>query len=163
MDVRFLLTYFILCAQSLSPLLIKAENTKLIQGIKFDPKCPTISHLFFTDDSLVFSKASIAICYHLKELFDPYSKASGEVINYEKSYVCFSPNTLENIREAINGILNLEVVSHYEKYLGFLSMLGQSKKSSFNTLKARILHKITDWKSKLFSSGGKEVLIKDVV
>lgn len=110
----------------------------------------------------MFSKASVAACYHLKELFDTYSKASGQVINYEKSSVCFIPNTPENIREAINGILNLEVVSHYEKYLGLLSMLGRSKKSSFNTLKARILHKITDWKAKLVSSGGKEVLIKVV-
>lgn len=111
---------------------------------------------------MVFSKASVAACYHLKELFDTYSKASGQVINDEKSSVYFIPNTPENIREAINGILNLEVVSHYEKYLGLLSMLGRSKKSSFNTLKARILHKITDWKAKLFSSGGKEVLIKAV-
>lgn len=110
----------------------------------------------------MFSKASVAACYHLKELFDTYSKASGQVINDEKSSVYFIPNTPENIREAINGILNLEVVSHYEKYLGLLSMLGRSKKSSFNTLKARILHKITDWKAKLFSSGGKEVLIKAV-
>ncbi|KAH9781471.1 hypothetical protein KPL71_008488 [Citrus sinensis] len=41
-------------------------------------------------------------------------------------------------------------------------MLGRSKKLFFNTLKARLWHKIKDWKAKLFSSGGKEILITAV-
>ncbi|KAH9649947.1 transcriptional corepressor LEUNIG-like protein [Citrus sinensis] len=153
---------FILCAESLSSLLVHAENHKFIHGIKFGVNGPIVSHLFFADGSLVFSKASVAECNQLKELFDLYSNASGQVINFQKSSLFFSPNTPGNIREAIKHIFNLSVVSHHEQYLGLPSMLGRSKKFFFNTLKARLWHKIKDWKTKLFPSIGKEVLIKAV-
>lgn len=73
---------FILCAESLSSLLAYTDNHKFIHGIKFGVNGPFISHLFFVDDSLVFSKATVAECSYLKELFDLYDNASGQVINF---------------------------------------------------------------------------------
>lgn len=58
------------------------DNHKFIHGIKFGVNGPFISHLFFVDDSLVFSKATVAECSYLKELFDLYNNASGQVINF---------------------------------------------------------------------------------
>lgn len=42
---------FALCAHGLSALLNKAESEK-----RFPNTCPSISHLFFADDSLIFSE-----------------------------------------------------------------------------------------------------------
>lgn len=56
--------------------------------------------------------------------------------------------------------LYLEAVSHHEKYLGFPSMLGRSKYQYFSKLKEKVCNKLSCWKSRLFSTGGKEVLIK---
>lgn len=39
---------------------------------------------------------------------------------------------------------------------------GRKKKSFFNDIKLKVLSKISSWQSKLFSSGGREVLIKAV-
>lgn len=122
------------------------KNHKLIHSIRFSVQGPTISHLFFTNDNLVFSKATTTECNHLKELFDLYSNAFGQVINFQKSSLFFSLNTLWNIREAINHIFNLFVISHHEQYLGLPSMLGRSKILFFNTLKTWLWHKIKDWK-----------------
>lgn len=48
---------FILYAGCLSSLLLHAELSKCIQGLKVSRNSPSISHLCFTDDSMIFYKA----------------------------------------------------------------------------------------------------------
>ncbi|KAH9728345.1 putative reverse transcriptase/RNA-dependent DNA polymerase [Citrus sinensis] len=91
----------------------------LIHGLRF-AKNVTISHFLFADDSLVFTKAAVEDCMHLKKVFDCYAMASGQIFNYEKSSIFF------------------------------------------NDVKLKVLNKISNWQHKLFSSGGKEILIKAV-
>lgn len=55
---------------------------------------PTISHLFFGDDSLMFFKADPDSCKAVKECLEHYEIASGHVINFEKSALSFSPETM---------------------------------------------------------------------
>ncbi|XP_024042526.1 uncharacterized protein LOC112099318 [Citrus clementina] len=62
----------------------------------------------------------------------------------------------------IKDIFQLNVVSRHEKYLGLPSMVGRKKTSFFNDIKLKVLSKISSWQHKLFSSGGKEILIKAV-
>ena len=51
---------------------------------------PILSHLFFGDDSFLFSKASIEESRSVCQLLDAYSVASSQVINYDKSTMCCS-------------------------------------------------------------------------
>ena len=46
--------------------------------------------------------------------------------------------------------------------MGLPSMVGRKKISLFNYIKLRVLNQISNWQRKLFSSGGKEVLIKAI-
>ncbi|KAH9723191.1 reverse transcriptase domain-containing protein [Citrus sinensis] len=102
---------FILCAEALSNLLAVAEQNQLIRGLKFAREV-SITHLLFVDDSLVFSRASVAECMHLKEMFDKYAAASGQFFNFQKSSLFFSGKIPEHQRAAIRGIFNLNVVSY---------------------------------------------------
>ena len=61
---------------------------------------------------------------------------------------------------AIKSIFQLKVVPKYEKYLSLPPMLGRNKMSFFKEVKLRLTSKISSWHHKLFSSGGKEILIK---
>lgn len=45
---------FLLCAEVLSRLISYAESRELIYGVRICREAPSISHLFFADDSLVF-------------------------------------------------------------------------------------------------------------
>lgn len=44
---------FILCAEGLSAMLQRAEETKKIVGVKICRRAPSVNHLFFADDSLI--------------------------------------------------------------------------------------------------------------
>lgn len=75
---------FIMCAEGFSNMLVQAENQKLIHGLSFNRDL-SITHLLFADDSLVFTWAATTDCRNLKNIFDCYAVASGQVFNYDKS------------------------------------------------------------------------------
>ncbi|KAH9792802.1 reverse transcriptase domain-containing protein [Citrus sinensis] len=152
---------FIMCAEAFSNLLIQAERKQQIRGLRF-AKDVTISHLLFADDSLVFTRASEAECKNLKGIFDCYAKASGQIFNYEKSSMFLSGKITSGQAATIKNIFQFKVVSKYEKYLGLPSMIGRRKSGFFNEVKLKVISKISSWRHKMFSSGGKEILIKVV-
>ena len=137
------------------------KKRKLIQSLKFSKEV-TISHLLFADDSLIFTKASVESCKHLKVLFECYASALGQMFNYDKSSMFFSKKIPKRQVAAINDIFQLKVVSRHEKYLGLPSMVGRRKTDFFCKVKLRVVSKISKWQHWFFSSGGKEVLIKAV-
>lgn len=152
---------FILCVEVFSNLLLQAESKQLIHGLRFRRDL-SFTHLLFADDSLIFTKATTDDCSNLKALFDCYAAASGQIFNYDKSSMFFSGDISDSQMGTIKNIFQLHVVSRHEKYLGLPSMVGRNKKSFFKDIELRVMNKISSWNSKLFSSGGKEVLIKAV-
>ena len=114
------------------------------------------------DDSLIFVRATKEDCLSLKGVFDCYTTVSGQIFNYKKSSVFFSQNTKQEMVTVIKNTFQLQVVYRHEKYLGVPSMVGRNKINFFNDIKLRILSKISSWQAKLFSCGGKEILIKAV-
>lgn len=152
---------FILCVELFSNLLMQAETKQLIHGLKFSGDL-SISHLLFADDSLIFTRATTEDYTHLKALFDCYATASGQIFNYEKSSMFFSGQVQSSQVAAIQSIFQFNVVSKHEKYLGLPSMVGRKRNTFFKDIKLRVLSKISNWRDKIFSSGGKETLIKAV-
>ena len=86
----------------------------------------------------------------------------GRKKNPDKSSIFFSPNTIQNTKDAILSILGPMNDSRHTKYLGLRSFIGRSKKQVFSTLKERVGQKLAGWKGKLLSMGDKEILIKAV-
>ncbi|KAK9191069.1 hypothetical protein WN943_019680 [Citrus x changshan-huyou] len=110
----------------------------------------------------VYNMASLKDCQHLKDIFDRYAAAFGQIFNFDKSCMFFSGNVQENWISVIKRIFQLNVVSKHEKYLGMPSMIGRKKKYFFNEVKLKVQSKISGWQQKCFSSGGKEILNKAV-
>ena len=52
--------------------------------------------------------------------------------------------------------------SRHNKYLGLPSIIRKSKAQVFAEVKDRVAKKLADWKGKLLSIGGREILIKAV-
>ncbi|KAK3204478.1 hypothetical protein Dsin_018524 [Dipteronia sinensis] len=71
---------FLICEEGLSQLFRRAENMGDIYGFKCSRQGPKISHLFFVDDSMIFTKALERDCKAIKHILEIYSRASGQVV-----------------------------------------------------------------------------------
>ncbi|KAA8544817.1 hypothetical protein F0562_019592 [Nyssa sinensis] len=69
---------FILCAEAFSYLLMKAEGDQKIKGLAVARNAPRMSHLFFADDSLLFSDASIDQIGEIARIISIYGAASSQ-------------------------------------------------------------------------------------
>lgn len=154
---------FVLCAQGLSSLITRSVRENFIRGICIARGAPIVSHLFFADDNLVFFKATQSDCENLKNCLVQYERASGQMINYDKSAITFSTNTPSPVKESIRLHLNMSVCQGHDVYLGLPTFSLRSKRIQFGYLRDRVAKKIDGWASKHFSEGGREVLIKSVL
>lgn len=80
---------FIMCAEVLSFLLRKAQDDGVLQGFKMGDDIQPVNHLFFVDDSILFSRAIRDECNGLSSVFEMYSNVSGLVLNLEKSNIYY--------------------------------------------------------------------------
>jgi hypothetical protein len=70
----------------------EAEGHGVLSGLKICPRAPSLSHLFFANDSVVLMKAWREEAVVLKEILQLYENCSGQCINVEKSSLLFSAN-----------------------------------------------------------------------
>ena len=57
-----------------------------------------------------------------------YERASVQQINCTKTTIFFSKLTNEDTQTTIQNLLGVNIVRHYEKYLGLPSFVGRKKK-----------------------------------
>ncbi|KAL5747101.1 hypothetical protein ACOSP7_024099 [Xanthoceras sorbifolium] len=93
--------------EGLSALMRRVERLEFISGIRCGRFGPRISHLFFTDDSLLISRARIFDCDSIKGILATYSCALGQLINFDKSLMSFSPQVRGLHRHILSGLLGL--------------------------------------------------------
>ena len=70
--------------------------------------CPSESHLLFADDSLFFCKAEPREFEEVMKVVRNYGKASGQCINFDKSFVLFGKRINANIRQEIKDALGIQ-------------------------------------------------------
>ena len=79
-----------------------------------------------------------------------------------RSSFFFSQNTTNEKRGEFLSILGPMQDSRHGKYLGLPSVIRKSKVQVFAKIKGKVAKKLSGWKEKMLSLGGKEILIKVV-
>lgn len=154
---------FLFCAEAFFCLINNAENLQQLYGIRINRRSPTISHLFLVNDSLLFFKGSMEEGHVLKEILHKYEAVSGQQINFQKSALSVSPGTSREVTNDLRGLFEVELVSCHAQYLGLPSSISRNKKNVFSHIRERVNKKVQGWQERLFSSGGKEDLVKAVI
>lgn len=154
---------FVICAQGFSHIFSKAVEQRLFNGVKVANSCPVVSHLFFADDSLIFFRATWENSLNVRRCIQLYEKASGKVVNFDKSALTFSPSTSLQSAEKIVRILSVTVVKGHDVYLVLPTLSLRNKWVQFGFLREILEQRINGWSTKLFSMGGREVLIKSII
>lgn len=80
---------FIICAEVLSGLCRTAQETGSLPGIRVSRYGPKVNHLLFADGTMIFAKTDPSSCTSLVEILHSYEKASGQMINAQKSSIFF--------------------------------------------------------------------------
>lgn len=112
---------------------------------------------------IIFFRATSNDCLQVKRCLQLYEAASGKLINFEKSSVTFCPSSSPIVTNEIMRTLNIPVVKGHDLYLGLPTFSLQSKWVQFSSLRERICKRIQGWAARMFSAGGKEVLIKAIL
>ncbi|KAL5560150.1 hypothetical protein UlMin_036361 [Ulmus minor] len=154
---------FLLCSEGLSCLLEKMENENKLHGLNFGRGTLTISHLLFADNSFIFMDANKEDAKVLCDVLKLYGDASGQLVNFDKSEVCFGKYVPNCIRNEVADFLQVNQVDCHEKYLGLPTFADRCKKDLFLFIKNRVWDKLGGWNGTGFSAAGKEILLKAMV
>ncbi|KAL0423924.1 UNVERIFIED_CONTAM: hypothetical protein Sradi_0927200 [Sesamum radiatum] len=144
--------------------LIRAEERqRAIQGIRASRKGPRVSHLFFTDDALIFCQATQKAMLCVREVLRHFEVVFGLMINLEKLTGVFSKNTPELVNKDLIGILEVPMVDKHTKYLGLPLVVDRSKRAIFECIKERIWKRFQGWSVQRLSHAGRVVMIKSII
>ncbi|KAL0308894.1 UNVERIFIED_CONTAM: putative mitochondrial protein [Sesamum radiatum] len=129
---------FLLCTKTFSSLLQVAEREGRLQGVSICRAAPSISHLLFTDDTLIFCRASTKSTRAVLDVLEVYRWVSGQEINFSKSSVAFSRNMGEDVSSYVVKALTVRRENKMELYLGLPSKVSRSKKALLSTIRDRV-------------------------
>ena len=116
---------FLLAAEGLSCLFKSNNQSSQLRGIQVAQSAPSVNHLLFADDNLLFFKASREGAEEVSNLLDVYCNASSQRVNRDKSSIFFSKGCPQNVKEEVKMLLNVQNESLSEKYLGMPSDVGR--------------------------------------
>ncbi|XP_026420508.1 uncharacterized protein LOC113316567 [Papaver somniferum] len=142
---------FLFCMEAPSRTLIHAEELGIISGIKICKGAPSINHLMFVDDHMVFCKANKIEDQNLMDILNLFRDTSGQLINFIKPGVFISRNTDPTL------ILQFDDI-----YLGSPLFTHRSKIKSFILGVDNMKLRLSSWKNAPLNPAGREVLIKTV-
>jgi hypothetical protein len=154
---------FLFCVEGFSALLRQAQAEAQLAGVSFGRNGPTITHLLFADDSVVFMEATSSSMEALRSVLRKYEVSSGQKVNYTKSSIFFGKSCEEEARQELKNIIGIGCEALSEKYLGLPTVVGRSKGGAFKSLTDRSRGKVSGWKGQGLSKAGKEVLVKSVL
>lgn len=129
---------FILAADVLSHMLLKAREQGVIEGVSLSRSGPTLTHLFFADDSLLFAKTKDAEMFQLIRILNMYSHASGQMINLAKSGLIGGKFLGYPIKCRLARILSIQVWENLGKYLGLPGDWGRKKSNDLAWIRERV-------------------------
>ncbi|CAH9101516.1 unnamed protein product [Cuscuta epithymum] len=121
-----------------------------------------ISHLGFADDLLIFLNGEARSLVLFKKFLKDYQKASGQEINFCKSSIICGKSASRRIN-VIKNILEMKVSSLPIKYLGVNLHKGINRFNYCVHIINEFEKRLTPWKQKNLSQGGKLILIKHVL
>jgi len=135
-------------------------HMKIWQPVKASQNGPTISHLFFVDDLVLFAKADYINCSAIRDVLDDFCNMFGQTISEAKSRVFFSPNVDRDTRESLCDILGFVSTPNLGKYLEIPIKHASTSSQDYNFILDRVKQKLAGWKANLLLMASRAILIQ---
>lgn len=124
---------------------------------------PPISHLSFADDLILFTRGHRRSLRALFDFIGRYEKASGQLINKDKSFFVASPRCSPLQGRIISSLVGIRRSTLPFRYLGCTLYTGRCKKVYFASLVQSVRNKLDGWQARLLTPGGRLILIRHVL
>jgi len=154
---------FLLAAEGFNVLMESLWVNNLFSGYKVgDSNMAVVSHLQLADDTLILGEKSRANIKTMRAILILFETLSGLKVNFSKSHLV-GVNVAPSWLTQTARVLNCKVGTIPFVYLG-LPIGGNAQRLSFwDPLITRIKTRLSGWKSKHLSLGGRLVLLKYVM
>nr|GEZ88023.1 RNA-directed DNA polymerase, eukaryota [Tanacetum cinerariifolium] len=152
---------FILVMETLHISFNNILNARFFKGIHINESL-TLSHLFYADDAIFIGTWDKANVISLVHMLNCFYMASGLKINIIKSSIMGISTTGEEVNSAAK-IIGCSTFSSPFKYLGVKVGSSSSRNSLWDEVISKISSRLSKWKAKSLSIGGRFTLIKSVL
>ncbi|XP_055830840.1 uncharacterized protein LOC129899857 [Solanum dulcamara] len=132
-------------------------------GFHMEKKGPSINHLSFADDVIIFTSTSNFSLKMIMKTMQLYEHTSGQLINKEKSQCMIPLNTDPAIIEKVTSITGFKSTHGPITYLGCPLYIGGQRIIYFTSMVSKVISRIRGWQTKILSYGGRVILIKSVL
>ncbi|RZC15407.1 hypothetical protein D0Y65_008998, partial [Glycine soja] len=92
-----------------SVLISQSVSRQLLHGVKICPRAPPITHLFFSNDNILFVRADVREANHVFEVIHACERVLGQRINLNKPEISFSQNVSTFRSNELEMLLKLKV------------------------------------------------------
>nr|GEX43036.1 RNA-directed DNA polymerase, eukaryota [Tanacetum cinerariifolium] len=152
---------FILVTESLHLSFTNILNACLFKGIRIDDTL-TLSHFYYVDDAVFIGKWERANVITIVRMLSCFFMALGLQINIHKSKLIGISVSIEEVNAAAN-IIGCSTFSTPFTYLGVKVGMSSSRKKYWDEVIGKISARLSKWKLKTLSIGGRLTLIKSVL
>ncbi|CAH9096848.1 unnamed protein product [Cuscuta epithymum] len=153
---------FILASEAFSRGLKWQVSNGLIQPYWLGRFGFPVTHLAYADDLLIFINGGSRSIRNFKKFLSLYENTSGQAVNFDKSaFVC--GNHTDSRSQNIKDLLGMQKTSLPIKYLGAMLHKGINRHQYCRNIINKFDSKLSTWKQKHLSQGGRLILIKHVL
>ena len=153
---------FIIAMEGLNVAMKTACEKHIFKGLKIPNQDGIVSHLFYADDALFIGEWSKENIKHLARVLRCFHVVSGLKVNFQKSRV-FGIGASESETRRWALPLGCEPASLPFTYLGVPVGSNMNLKKNWLPIIDRFKSKLSLWKAKTLSFGGRVTLIKSVL
>nr|KAJ0193757.1 hypothetical protein LSAT_V11C800390710 [Lactuca sativa] len=154
--------FFIIAMEGLNVAMRSAIQNSLYSGISLPNNGPSIYHLFYADDVLFVGDWSISNFKNLSRTLKCFHVVSGLNVNFHKSKVYGIGIDNYDVVSCAN-IMGCEVANLPFVYLSVPVGANMNLKRNWKPVIDKVQGKLSGWKSKTLSFGGKLTLVKSVL
>nr|GEW24874.1 RNA-directed DNA polymerase, eukaryota [Tanacetum cinerariifolium] len=152
---------FILIMESLRISFSRATSDGLLKGIQIQGSM-AISHIFYVDDAVFIGEWSDSNLDNIVKILKCFFLASGLKINIQKSQV-LGVGVPRNIVNQVASLIRCAVMQKPFRYLGVMVGDSMSRKLAWADTLQKSRSRLSKWKVKTLSIGGRLTLLKSVL
>nr|GEU73471.1 RNA-directed DNA polymerase, eukaryota [Tanacetum cinerariifolium] len=152
---------FILVMESLHLSFSRASSGGVFNGIQINGSI-SISHLFYADDAMFIGEWSNSNLKNVIKMLQCFFYTSGLKINIDKCQLLGLGVSRNSVAQAAAEI-GCKVLRHQFRYLGVTVGELMSRRSGWDDVVNKLRSRLSNWKVKTLSIGGRLTLLKSVL